>query len=139
MNSPTKIRWGLGVAVLAGVCFTATGAAFMWGHTGSDADLVHSYLLGVAGYIGTILAVFTGLLALPLGRLSREFPARMFWRTLLRPLPLVCLTGLIAEGAICFSATLGPRSGPRINRIRVASLGQLNLMGIPTTPHPAFV
>ena len=110
MDSPTKIRWGLGVAALAGVCFTATGAAFMWGHTGSDADLVHSYLLGVAGYIGTILAVFTGLLALPLGRLSREFPARMFWRTLLRPLPLVCLTGLIAEGAICFSATLGPRS-----------------------------
>ena len=110
MNSLTGIQWGLRAAVLAGAFFTAIGIALMWGHTGGNGDLVHSYLLGVAGYIGAILAVFTGLLALPLGRLSREFPPRMFWRTLLRPLPLLCMIGLIVEGAFCFSAILKPSS-----------------------------
>jgi len=110
MNSPTGIRWGLRAAVLTGVCFTAIGVAFMWGYSGGNIELIHSYLLGVAGYIGTILAVFTGLLSLPLARLSRDFPARMFWRTLLQPLPTICLICLTTEGAICFLATLRPRS-----------------------------
>lgn len=75
-----------------------------------DPTLVYSVLLGVAGYIGVILPVFTGLLALPLGRLSRDFPDRVFWRTMLQPVPLISLSGLIAGGAICFSAALTPNS-----------------------------
>ncbi len=110
MLMPKRILWCLRVAVSVGVGCTAAGAAFIWmqAQPEGDATLIHPYLIGVAGYIGAILAVFIGILALPLARLSREFPGRVFWRTILHPLPVICLGGLIAEGAICFSGALSP-------------------------------